>query len=224
VTGSRERRIVPILSPPSPNCRARMRQMAVDENTPPEATDVAASDVPPSGQAAGPAANAPAADVGSLSNNGNSTGFAKDINDYLNHYITLADAKAGAVLAADLAICAALFDNAPAQFPPLLLVAAISLLGLSALACCVVVFPRLPSGRNGLIFWEDIRTRNAPEVYAAEVESAGAATVVREYARQNWYVSSVLHNKHWWVRVAIVLFIVGVAVSALWSLSARWYA
>jgi hypothetical protein len=45
------------------------------------------------------------------------TGFGKGVNDYLNQYVMVADAKAGAILAANLALSAALLDHKPATAP-----------------------------------------------------------------------------------------------------------
>lgn len=146
------------------------------------------------------------------------SGFGKGVNDYLNHYVTVADAKAGAVLAANLAVGAALLDNQPAADPFFHYRAAIAILGVSSLLCVVAVFPRLPSGGDGSIFWEDIRKRGSLAAYGSRVRSLDEEDVEREYASQNWFVSSLLHRKFRYVQWAIVTFAFGVAVSGWWAL------
>jgi hypothetical protein len=146
------------------------------------------------------------------------SGFGKGVNDYLNHYVTVADAKAGAILAANLAVGAALLDNQPAADPVFHYRAALAILGVSSLLCVVAVFPRLPSGGDGSIFWEDIRKRGSLAAYGSRVRSLGEDDVEREYASQNWFVSSLLHRKFRYVQWAIVTFALGVALSGWWAL------
>ena len=142
-------------------------------------------------------------------------GFGKGVNDYLNHHVTLADAKAGAILAGSLALGGGLLNHVPASDPYRLFAVSLALLAISAAVCAFVVFPRLPSGGRGLIFWEDIRSRTTPESYAAEVARLEPGAVESEYALQNWYVSQVLHDKHRFIRWAIRAFVVGVILAGL---------
>ncbi len=143
--------------------------------------------------------------------------FGKNVNDYLNHYITLADAKAAGFLAATLTLGGATVKLGPGTSGLALITwwGALTALATALAFNCSVIFPRLSSGRNGLIFWEDIRTRKSWDEYAAEVEKLAATDIEREYAAQNFFVSSVLHNKHIGVRLGIVTFAVGAALSAL---------
>jgi hypothetical protein len=151
---------------------------------------------------------------------GTPPGFGKDVNDYLNHYVTVADAKAGAVLAADVAIAVLIFDrNAFAGDRYFLLRASLGFLVLSAGICASVIFPRLPSGKTGLVFWEDIRNRKTLVEYARDVAVANAAAIEREYASQNWFVSHVLHKKYRLLQAAIVAFGVGVALAAVFGIT-----
>src|SRR4051794_27520487 len=96
--------------------------------------------------------------------------FGKDVNDYYNNYVTLADAKAAGFFAATLTVGAGVLKLAPGTacagfFRWLAIIA----LGAALAACAHVVFPRLPSGRRGLIFWEDVRTFKGHEEYQKEV-------------------------------------------------------
>jgi hypothetical protein len=61
-------------------------------------------------------------------------------------------------------------------------VAALSMLALSSLICLIVVFPRLPGGGEGPIFWEDIRKRGSLAVYRNQVRALHDEDVEHEYA------------------------------------------
>lgn len=140
--------------------------------------------------------------------------FGKDVNDYLNHYITVADAKAGAFLASSLVLGTLLVSQNYSSFGiRVLMFLSLIFLGLSALACAVVIFPRLPSGGNGLIFWEDIREHKSLDEYINELKSVSDFRLKKEYASQNYLVSYVLHDKHVWLQRAITSFGIGVVLS-----------
>lgn len=143
-------------------------------------------------------------------------GFGKDVNDYFNHYITLADAKAAAFIAASLTVGAATLKLRPTTSSgDALRWCAVAALGASLAACAHVVFPRLPSGRRGLIFWEDVRTFKDHEDYQREVAGLQVPSVEAEYAAQNYFVADVLHRKHYWVRWGVVLFLIGTGLSVV---------
>src|SRR5262249_14802332 len=78
-------------------------------------------------------------------------------------------------------------------------------LGLSAWA----LFPRLPSGRRGLVFWEDIETRPDVTTYTDEVARLTTRDIECEYASQNYFVSGVVHKKFRFVQWAIAMFLIG---------------
>jgi hypothetical protein len=141
-------------------------------------------------------------------------GFGKDVNDYFNHFITLADAKAAGFIAATLTVGAATLKLHPTSTGgDALKWLAVAVLGASLAADAHVVFPRLPSGRRGLIFWEDVRTFKDHEEYQHEVGNLTPADVEAEYAAQNYFVADVVHRKHYWVRWGIVLFLVGTGLA-----------
>ena len=143
-------------------------------------------------------------------------GFGKDVNDYFNHYITVADAKAAGFLAATLTVGAEAVKLSPATTSGSILKwLAVTALGASLAAGAYVVFPRLPSGRRGLIFWEDVRTFKDHDDYTREVSQLREADVEAEYAAQNFFVADVLHRKHYWVRWGIVLFLIGTALAVV---------
>jgi hypothetical protein len=141
-------------------------------------------------------------------------GFGKDVNDYYNHYIALADAKAAGFIAAALTVGAeALKLHPTTTFGGVLKWLAVSALGAAVAAATYVIFPRLPSGRRGLVFWEDVRTRVDHDEYEREVAKLSEAGIEAEFAAQNFFVADVLHRKHYWVRWGIVLFLVGTGLA-----------
>ncbi len=145
-------------------------------------------------------------------------GFGKGVNDYLNQYVVIADAKAAAVLAANLALGVALLDQKPASGPAWIFAAAFSMLVLSSVICLLAVFPRLPAGGDGPIFWEDIRKRGSLAVYRSQLRSLDENDVERAYAAQNWYVSQLLHKKYRLAQWGIATFALAVALCAWWAL------
>ncbi len=144
-----------------------------------------------------------------------SVGFGKGVNDYLNTYVALADAKAAGFLAAGLTVGAAVLNIGTISLPAATM-RWLSIVSLSGSICvsAFVIFPRLPSGRRGLVFWEDIRTRAEFEEYQREAAQLTDADVEAEYAAQNYFVSDVVHGKHYWVRWAILLFLLGIGFGA----------
>ena len=143
-------------------------------------------------------------------------GFGKGVNDYLNHYINVADAKAGATVAADLTLATLLLSNLPTGGWRLCLGwLAIALFVVSAILGGLVVFPRRPSGRNGVIFWEDIFTRQSASDYLNDLKPLDANAVEEAYATQNWYVSQVLHSKYSLMQFCIGFFIAGIVPAAI---------
>jgi hypothetical protein len=144
------------------------------------------------------------------------TGFGKGVNSYLNEYVRVADAKAAAFLAATLTVAGLTLRLKPEGS----LSQTARWLSLAALAygmfeCGRVLFPRLPRGRMGLIFWEDIRVRTSASLYEEDLKGLDDAAVESEYAAQNWFVSKLLHTKFAAVQRSIIAFFVGAALAIL---------
>jgi len=146
-----------------------------------------------------------------------SASIAKGINDYLNHYVSVADAKAGA-----LAVMAALSGSVSSYFigddPDNVLqwIMKCSLFFhfLTLMTCCLIVFPRKPSRGDSVIFWEDIAQDNECHVYQDRFELAVSNNFSsREYSSQNYYISKVLSTKHFWLRMGIILYAVAAAIT-----------
>lgn len=138
-------------------------------------------------------------------------GFGVGVNEYFNHYIAVADAKAAGFMAAALTVAAAVLGlDVPSGIAALPMWAAVGLLAASVLAGAVAIFPRLPKSRHqGLIFWEDVRLWPTVADYQKALSRTSTQDVEFEYAAQNHTVSGVLHDKHVYVRWTIGLFLAG---------------
>lgn len=142
-------------------------------------------------------------------------GFGKGVNDYLNDYVKVADGKATAFLAANLTAAVLALRIAPVTpFPSVCRWLALVSFGTSACFCAWTVFPQLPKGHMGVVFWEDIMFFKSAEAYRRELVSMDQAKVEEEYASQNWLVSGVVHRKFLAVRRAILFFFVAVGLAA----------
>lgn len=165
-----------------------------------------------------PTAAAPSALVGPPA------GFGAAVNDYFNHYISVADTKAAGFMAAALTVGAAAVGLHPATpAGHLLQWASVALLGGAGTAGAFAIFPRLPSAHHkGLIFWEDVRNWPSAGDYQRALSEATEQDVEFEYAAQNHVVSGVLHRKHVWVRCTIALFMLGTAAALVAYLVTRY--
>ena len=131
--------------------------------------------------------------------------LGKAINAYLNHYVTVADGKAGAVAAASLVLLGfAVAPDAVAVPLPRWLgaLAAVVAAGFAA----GVLYPRTPHFGNGHIFWGDIRQFDSASAYWQSLRALSLDEIGLELARQNFNVSYVLLRKMTGVRRAILAF------------------
>jgi hypothetical protein len=172
--------------------------------------------------------NEPATNSQNIPNFATVTTVAKDINDYLNHYVSVADAKAGA-----LAAMAALTTAIPSLFvgdhPPHLLQWVVKfsiLLHIATLSLCgLVVYPRKPSRGDGVVFWEDIATNSSPSAYQQKFFDAIQNNFgPYEYSAQNYYISKVLSKKYWWLRRALCLYaaaVTSISLTFFWPICAK---
>jgi hypothetical protein len=150
------------------------------------------------------------------------TGFGRGVNDYLNYYVTVADAKATAFLAGNLTAVTLLLTLDPktpisSAFRWLSFVSFVVSTGF----CAWAIFPRLPSGRLGAVFWEDIQFFKKVDEYENQLSKLDEPAVEVEYAHQNWHVSAVVHKKFRAVQWAILFFFaaVGLGLSSYLTLS-----
>jgi len=145
-------------------------------------------------------------------------GLGKGINDYLNHYVLVADGKAAALAAGSLVLVGLALGLEAKDAQPILRNIGTFLAGLSAALAGVVLYPRTPHSGNGHVFWADIRSFESAESYWKSIRQLDDDAVGREYARQNYFVSAVLLTKNKVLRWAIVSLIFScVSLSiALW--------
>jgi hypothetical protein len=141
-------------------------------------------------------------------------GYSKGINDYLNHYVAIADAKAAAFLAGNLIALTIVIDLKYLEnFSSIVNFLALSFFALSSILSTIIFFPRLPKGRKGTIFWEDIRSYDVFNDYLEELKFINEIKAEEEYASQNYYISKVLHTKHYLLRWSILFFLIGVLLA-----------
>ncbi len=135
------------------------------------------------------------------------SGFGQSVNNYLNHYITVADAKGVAILTGAFAILAAIIEfDLTRNIFPLAILAAFLFNGLTIFFCLWTLYPRLGSSGKGLILWDSIRSYPNPKDYCRKVCSLNTELMEEEYAIQNWHVSGVLKEKNSKIRISLWLF------------------
>jgi len=134
-------------------------------------------------------------------------GFGQGVNNYLNHYITVADAKAVAILTGAFAILAATIEfNSNCCLFKIGVVLTFALNTLTIFFCLWTLYPRLGNSGKGLIFWESIRANSTPEEYSNKVNKLNNQLAEEEYAHQNWYVSLILKQKNEKIRTSLWFF------------------
>lgn len=135
-------------------------------------------------------------------------GYGKGINDYYNHYITVADAKSGAILAANFILLGALINiNICCCYSITYLLSSLTSI-ISIILCVFVLYPRLTKPEKGLIFWENIKNYSSVNEYLNDVRQLDISKVEEEYAKQNWHVSKILSSKNKNIRHAIIFFVI----------------
>jgi hypothetical protein len=140
------------------------------------------------------------------------SGFGQTINEYLQHQVYIADAKAGVFLAGNIALSLVVTSKVYLHSCSLILSGvSLSLFSISALLSAIVIFPRMPKPEVGLIFWENILSFRTPESYSTALKKIGASEVEEEFSKENFYVSKVLHSKHTLLRFSIIGFLLGIA-------------
>lgn len=80
-------------------------------------------------------------------------GLGKGINDYLNHYVLVADGKAAVLAAGSLVLVGMALSSEAKDAEPVLRLLGTLLAGVSAVLAGAVLFPRTPHSGNGHVFW-----------------------------------------------------------------------
>ena len=96
----------------------------------------------------------------------------------INHFINVADAKAAGFFTASLTVGAMVLTTKATTFWQVLFrgTALISFLGC-LIVTAIAIFPRLPSARRGVVFWEDIRSFKGLAEFTQAVMSLKSADV-----------------------------------------------
>lgn len=139
---------------------------------------------------------------------------AKNINDYLNHYITVMDTKASAFLAGNVAASTFLLHDMPAMgWLRAIYVSALVLFASSIAIAGTVIFPRLPTKGNSIIFWGDIASQPDFQNYLNDFNRVVEnGWLDEQYCVQNFFAARVLRRKYNCLRWAIGLFFCALAV------------
>lgn len=139
---------------------------------------------------------------------------AKNINDYLNHYITVMDAKASAFLAGNVAAVTFLLHDMPDMgWLRVVYVLSLILFACSIAVAGAVIFPRLPARGNSIIFWGDIAAQPDFKSYLHDFNRVVENGFLDEqYCVQNFFAARLLRRKYNCLRWAITLFFVALVV------------
>lgn len=133
---------------------------------------------------------------------------AKDINDYLNHYISVMDGKATAALAGSVGAATFLLQKVPTSSGlRVLYVVSVVLFAASILVAGGVIFPRVPKRGNSILFWGDIARQADFKTYLKEFDRVVESGFLDEqYCVQNYQAARLLKRKFLWLRWSIGLF------------------
>ena len=143
-----------------------------------------------------------------MSNTKEYLGFSKNVNDYYNHYVTVADAKAGVLIAISFVLFDFLKDfKHCSRIEDVLFYSASILLSLTCLFSICTVFPRNPKKKKGLIFWENVKEFKDSGEYFDKVKELDNEKIEKKYSAQNYNLSKLLSRKYFFVRLSIISFI-----------------
>lgn len=142
--------------------------------------------------------------------------FGNAVHEYYAHYVDNADAKAGAVATANLAVAGLLLANMPAEPAANALAWAATAAATIAVAIAgAAIFPRLPSGSRGLIFWEEVRRHPSAAEYARIVSELTVAEANAAWAENSYYVARVLHRKFALIQRALLATAVAMVAAGI---------
>lgn len=148
--------------------------------------------------------------------------FADFEEAYLSRYIQLADVKSGATFAIVSGLLVFLVDKrqllqlvAHPQLSWTWFLAFLSglLLLLSSIFSFAVVFPRLRSGAQGIVFWKNVTARASGEEYARNILVMNSSEITLERLQHCFALAKVCGSKYWMLRIAMLFGSVGVILS-----------
>ncbi len=145
-------------------------------------------------------------------------GFGAGVHLYLNQTLTLIFSKTTTLLAANMVLVSLLLSTRASSLLALnfFYIGAVFFFALSAITTTSILFPRLHHhDSGGLLFWRAIFLSGTAEDYYASIKALDKASVEEEYAKDNWHISKTIRYKDGLLRVAIALFICGMAFAVL---------
>ncbi|WP_225037356.1 Pycsar system effector family protein [Winogradskyella sp. SM1960] len=135
-------------------------------------------------------------------------GFSKGVNDYYNHYITVADAKAGVLIAISFVVFDFLKDlKHCSNLENFLFYCSSILLMLTCAFSVCAVFPRNPKKKKGVVFWENVKEFKNDKEYYDNVTKLDLNKIEKTYSIQNYHLSKLLSRKYFFIRITIIVFI-----------------
>ncbi len=139
--------------------------------------------------------------------------FSKEIGDTYHTYISIADAKAAALIAITILLIGYLPELTGKSWVEYLtfFISGICLV-VSIVFSLLTVFPRQNISKKDVLFWEDVRHFKTEEEYWNALKSLSEEEVGRKYASQNFALSKILHKKYKCIRHSIMFFIIGLAL------------
>lgn len=142
---------------------------------------------------------------------------AKDISQYLNHYIAVMDAKATAFLAGNVGAAAYFLSSVPeATWSRTCFFGALVLFAGSTMLAGGVIFPRLPAKGNSIIFWGDIARQPNFKGYWEDFQRVvDGGFLDEQYCVQNYQAARVLRRKYRWLCWSISSFVLAISLAFL---------
>jgi hypothetical protein len=139
------------------------------------------------------------------------------IGDYLDSYVSIADAKAGAVSGASgallLFVASRFPEPSPLLFPLLVSITATVAAFLVSLSS---LYPRSPSAGTSLIAWRDVaKNHRSVGDFVLAFQTATTADLAAQMIEQNYWLSIVLARKFLLLRISLWLLGLGVLSLAL---------
>ncbi|WP_298473186.1 Pycsar system effector family protein [uncultured Maribacter sp.] len=135
-------------------------------------------------------------------------GFSKGVNDYYNHYITVADAKAGVLIGISFVVFDFLKDLKHCNnLENILFYSSSILLMLTCTFSVCAVFPRNPKKKKGIVYWENVKEFKDDEEYYEKITKLDLDKIEKTYSVQNYHLSKLLSRKYYFIRVAIIAFV-----------------
>jgi Pycsar effector protein len=140
---------------------------------------------------------------------------AKAINDQVNYFIQVMDTKASAFLAGGVAAASFLLREAPpGPLGHALYGLAVATYASAVVMAGCVIFPRLPSAGNSVIFWGDVAAHQEFRTYLESFQRIiNDGFLDEQYCLQAWFAARVLRRKHRWLRRSIAMFFAALGLS-----------